>query len=440
MRGRLLVAMWSVTLAASGGPLIAQQQQARGGGADDSRGPQEQREVTSESQDDDRLKGIPKWLRAFASPDRNEGLSINAGIIVAGSSLSGGAGYRRLNLFKNLDYEVEGNLSIRGYQDYRAAIGLLDARQSTLEFDVADRKVASLFNTTARKSPGSALYVDLRYRDYPRHTYYGTGIDSIEENRADYALHGLSIEGVWQWQLTSALGVSARGGRLDLDVGPGHNDSLINVEDRFAPARTPGAPEQPLYVTYGVGVVHDTRSEPGLPENGHMLGVAVRRYTASDTPAAFASSASAGTNLSFTRVTFDARRYRRAFSERGVLAVRGLVSSDFTGENGATPFYLQQSLGGGETLRGFHSYRFADQALAHASVEYRWRLHRYVEIAPFLDTGTAAPSLSRLSLSSLKMSPGVGIRGRTNRRTIGRLDWAWGSEGHRISVGLGPAF
>jgi hypothetical protein len=229
MRGRLLVAMWSVTLAASGGPLIAQQQQARGGGADDSRGPQEQREVTSESQDDDRLKGIPKWLRAFASPDRNEGLSINAGIIVAGSSLSGGAGYRRLNLFKNLDYEVEGNLSIRGYQDYRAAIGLLDARQSTLEFDVADRKVASLFNTTARKSPGSALYVDLRYRDYPRHTYYGTGIDSIEENRADYALHGLSIEGVWQWQLTSALGVSARGGWLDLDVGPGHNESLLYV-------------------------------------------------------------------------------------------------------------------------------------------------------------------------------------------------------------------
>src|SRR5262245_43488047 len=290
---------------------------------------------------------MPRWLKAFSSPDEKEGLSVTAGIIVAGSSVSGGVGYRRLNLFKGIDYEVEGNLSVRGYQDYRAAIGFLDARPSTLELDVADRKVASLFNASSRKSPGSALYLDLRFRDYPQHTFYGTGIDSREEDRADYALHGLSVEGVWQWQLTSAWGVSARGGWLDLEVGFGHNDSILNVEERFALALTPGAPEQSLYFTYGAGIVHDMRLEPGSPENGHMFGIAGRRYSASNMSA-----------LSFTRVTFDARGYRRLLSERGVLAVRGLVSSDLRGENGATPFYLQQSLGGGETLRGFHSYRF----------------------------------------------------------------------------------
>ena len=111
-----------------------------------------------------------------------------------------------------------------------------------------------------------------------------------------------------------------------------------------------------------------------------------------------------------------------------------------TGDTGRTPFFLQQALGGGETLRGFHSYRFADQSLAHVSVEYRFRAHRYVEIAPFLDTGTVAPSLSRLSLSTVKMTPGVGFRGRTDRRTIARLDWAWGSEGQRLVLGIGPAF
>jgi outer membrane protein assembly factor BamA len=123
-----------------------------------------------------------------------------------------------------------------------------------------------------------------------------------------------------------------------------------------------------------------------------------------------------------------------------VLAVRGLASSDLAGDTGDTPFYLQQSLGGGETLRSFHSYRFPDQALAHASIEYRWRAHRYVEIAPFLDAGTVARALSRLSLGSFKMSPGVGIRARTNRRAIARLDWAHGSEGHRIVIGTGPIF
>jgi hemolysin activation/secretion protein len=73
-------------------------------------------------------------------------------------------------------------------------------------------------------------------------------------------------------------------------------------------------------------------------------------------------------------------------------------------------------------------------------VEYRWRAHRYVEIAPFLDTGTIAPSLSHLSVGAPKMSPGVGIRARTNRRAIARLDWAWGSEGQRIALGMGPVF
>jgi outer membrane protein assembly factor BamA len=399
-----------------------------------------QRDDAAPPDDDGRLKRMPRWLRAFSSPDEKEGISVTAGIIIAGSNLSGGVGYRRLNLFKNIDVEVEGNLSVRRYQDYRLAIGLLDSRPTTLELDVADRKVASLFNASSRKSPGSAVFLDLRYRDYPRHTYYGTGIDSPEENRADYALHGLSVEGVWQWQLTSSLGVSARGGWLDLEVGPGHNDALLNVEERFFPPLIPGALEQPLFFTYGAAIVEDTRLEPGAPEDGHMLGVALRRYSALDGPAAVAQGALAPRDLSFTRVTLDARGYRRLISERGVLAVRGLVSTDLTGDNGATPFYLQQSLGGGETLRGFHSYRFPDQSFAHASVEYRWRAHRYVEIAPFLDTGTVAPSLSRLSLRSFKMSPGVGIRGRTNRRVIGRLDWAWGSEGHRIVVGTGPAF
>jgi outer membrane protein assembly factor BamA len=427
MRGRLLLAAVWLTIAASAASVAAQQQTKTA--ATDADAPAKQREETPDAQNVGPLKHMPRWLKAFSSPDDKEGLSVTAGIIVAGSNLSGGVGYRKLNLFDDIDIELEGNVSVRWYQDYRAAIGLLDSRASTLEFDVADRKVASLFSSTSRRSPGSAVYLDLRFRDYPRHTYYGTGIDSSEDDRADYALRGLSVEGVWQWQLTSALGVSARAGWLDLDVGPGHNDTLLNVEERFAPALTPGAPEQPLFFTYGVGVAHDTRVDPGAPENGYLAGVAVRRYSASDMPA-----------LSFTRVTFDARSYRRLFSERGVLALRGLVSSDLAGENGATPFYLQQSLGGGETLRGFHSYRFPDQSLAHLSIEYRWRAHRYVEIAPFVDTGTVAPSLSRLSLGSFKMSPGVGIRGRTSRRTIARLDWAWGAEGQRIALATGTAF
>jgi hypothetical protein len=301
MKGRVLLAAMWLTIAASGASLAAQQQTKAA--ASDADAPAEQREEKSDAQNDGPLKNVPRWLKAFSSPDDNEGVSVTAGIIVAGSNLAGGVGYRKLNVFDDIDVELEGNVSVRWYQDYRAAIGLLDSRASTLEFDVADRKVASLFNSTSRRSPGSAVYLDLRFRDYPRHTYFGTGIDSSDDNRADYALRGLSVEGVWQWQLTSALGVSARAGWLDLDVGPGRNDSLLNVEERFVPALTPGVPEQPLFFTYGAGIAHDTRLEPGAPGNGYLAGVALRRYSASNMP-----------TLSFTRLTVDARGYRRLFS------------------------------------------------------------------------------------------------------------------------------
>lgn len=383
-----------------------------------------------EPQDEGRFKSIARKLGTIASSDDKEGISISAGIIVAGSGLSGGVGYRKLNLFNSpIDVEVEAMMSYRLYQAYRASIGFLGERSSTLEFDTADSKVSSLFNASAPKTPGSAVFLEMRYRDYPSHTYYGTGISSLEENRADYALRGMSAEGVWQWQVTPTFGVGARGGWLGLDIGRGHNDSILNLEDRFIPSTVLGAIQQPAFLTYGVGLVHDTRSNPRIPEDGRMLGASLRRFSASDSE-----------RLSFTRITADLRAYQRAPSERGVIAVRGLVSTDLTGDTGSTPFYLQHSLGGSDTLRSFHSYRFADLALAHATVEYRWRAHQYVEVAPFFDVGTVAPGLSRLSIGALKMSTGVGIRARTDRRAIARLDWAYGSEGHRVVFGMGPAF
>jgi outer membrane protein assembly factor BamA len=385
----------------------------------------------TEPLDEGRLKGIARKLGNLASPDdKDQGISIEAGIIVAGSGLSGGVGYRRMNLFKSpIDVEVEGTVSVRLYQAYRASIGLLGERSSTLQFDTADSKVSSLFNASAPKTPGAAVFLEMRYRDYPRHTYYGTGMSSLEENRSDYALRGASVEGAWQWQVTPALGVGARGGWLGLDIGSGRDDSILNLEDRFIPATVSGLITHPAFFTYGAGIVHDTRSNPRIPEDGRMIGASLRRFSASEME-----------QHSFTRLTLDVRAYRRALSDRGVIATRGLLSTDLTGETGSTPFYLQHSLGGSATLRGFHSYRFADLALAHASVEYRWRAHRYVEVAPFFDIGTVAPGLSRLSVGALKMSPGVGIRARTDRRAIARLDWAWGSEGQRIVLDMGPAF
>ena len=48
-----------------------------------------------------------------------------------------------------------------------------------------------------------------------------------------------------------------------------------------SPAATiSGALEQPRFLTLGAGLVRDTRQQPGAPENGTFVGVALRRFDA----------------------------------------------------------------------------------------------------------------------------------------------------------------
>jgi outer membrane protein assembly factor BamA len=380
------------------------------------------------------LSAFRQWLergvRGLDGPSGDRGVSVAIGGIVPGSGFAGGIGYKHLNAFpRGIGFQLDGRVSHRRYLEFAAAIGFLNDRSSSVELDTADRRPSSLFNDSTLKEPGSAVYVETRYRYYPQQSYYGGGLAARIEDRADYALSGVSVEGVWQRQFTRAIGMSVRGGVLDIQVGKGANSTVVNFEDRFPPATVSGGQSQPRFFTLGAGLVRDTRQQPGAPEDGTFVGIAARRFTAGGAP-----------DLDFTRVALDVRWYARSIAPRGVLALRGLLSSDFTDNGGPTPFYLQQYLGGGDTIRGLRSYRFQDQALYVLTAEYRWRVHRYFDIVPFVDAGNAAAALPRLSLHSLRISPGIAFRARTDRRTLARVEVAAGPTGYRIVVGTGPAF
>jgi outer membrane protein assembly factor BamA len=96
------------------------------------------------------------------------------------------------------------------------------------------------------------------------------------------------------------------------------------------------------------------------------------------------------------------------------------------------PFYMLPSLGGQNTLRGYHDYRFHDRDLVAVSVESRWALTAHVDGAVFIDAGTVAPRLGDLDLSALKTSYGVGLRLHTRTTTLGRVDVGISSEGWRV--------
>lgn len=391
-------------------------------------GPQDADGGTEGRQRSGRWVRLGKRLLAApdATPEAGGGFSPTAGTVVSGSGLAAGARYRRVNVLPHgLDAEAGVMVSLRGYQEYALSLGWMDRDRSTVAFDTADTAISSLFNADSPKTSGRAAYLDVRHRVYPRHRYFGVGIESRPGDQGDYTLSGSSIDGVFQHQFTPVFGLSVRGGWMHLHTGAGHDDAFVDVMDRFAATGLPGLDRQSAFVTMGAGLVWDARDNPRAPEAGWLAGTSLRQF-----------AAVSGAAPSFARATIDLRGYRRV--PGGTVAVRSLTSADLGGS--ATPFYLQTSLGGPNTLRGFANYRFTDRALAHLSAEYRWRAHRYIEIAPFLDAGTVAGSWTRLGAGRLEMTPGIGLRGRTDHRMLGRVDWSRSREGHRITLGVGTAF
>ena len=192
--------------------------------------------------------------------------------------------------------------SVRLYQDYRAAIGFLDERSIHARVRHRRRKVASLFNASARKSPGSAAVSRHALSRLPEpHLLRDRHRLARREPRRTMRCAGCRSKGVWQWQLTPALGVERawRMARSRRRTRTQRRDSSISRSDSYQ-RRFPARPTSRCSSPYGAGIVHDTRSDPRLPEDG--ADGRRRRSAGSLHPTCRA--------LSFTRLTFDVRGYQ----------------------------------------------------------------------------------------------------------------------------------
>ena len=357
------------------------------------------------------------------------GISPKIGSIVSGSGIAFGVGLRADRFFgrHSTNQEFQAMWSFRGYQRYEALIGSIEHRRRAVGLRAADENVTGLFADRESKAPGNAAYLAVAYRRSPQLDYFA--LDGPKLPPADFAVTGTSFDGVIQWQPTENVGLAMRAGLLNLALGPGTRESTPNIETRLKAEEALLMLRQPRYLTAGIAAVADTRNNSRAPTSGRFLGLAVWRFVPLDAEAE-----------SFTRLAADWRTYRSIGSDRHVAAIRLLASTDTSAARSSTPVYLLYWLGGSNSLRGFPSYRFRGSALAHLSIEYRWRAARRVEIAPFIDVGAVAARLSQISRAPFKVSPGIGVRIRNDDRILFRVDWARGSEGHRVLFSLSPAF
>jgi len=329
-----------------------------------------------------------------------------------------------------LDFHASGAYSIYGYQFYEAEFGrvpYIGRRLPRTGKGTTDLFLLSDIERTA-SVPGFHIFGSARYRDYPREDFYGVGPDSVIANRTDYRLKDAFFEGVVQTRV-GRVALMGRAGLMKPSIHPGTDSLYPNTELSNTEATAPGLTTTPDFVVTSAGAWLEMRDQPANPHSGVSLGLAVSRFD--DRHAS---------EFQFNRLVMDAREYIPLGSHRHVIALRQVASLDTPDAGSVVPFYLQPNFGGSTFLRGFGSTRYRDNKLLAVSAEYRLGLHKNIQFALIYEAGEVSPTMNEFNLNRLKYDYGAGIRLKTLKRIIARLDVLHSSERTRLDIRLGPSF
>jgi hypothetical protein len=273
------------------------------------------------------------------------------------------------------------------------------------------------------------LGVEGVYRHQPQDDYYGPGPDSRSEDRVsflykDQEFQGRAIATFWPW-----LSAGTRFAHLAPKIRSGTDDRFPSIEQVFDEGAAPGLNEQPAFL-YGEGFAEvDYRDDTGHTRAGGHYSLTFRKYSDRDFD-----------HYSFRSVDLMLRQYIPIFDKKRVFALQLAMAGTDADEGHQVPFYMQPTLGGGQTLRTSRDYRFRDTHTMWMNAEYRWEAFSALDMALFTDWGKVAPKFSDLDFSDLEHAYGIGFRVIAARTVIFRLDLATGSEGFRTVVKYSRVF
>lgn len=316
--------------------------------------------------------GLERFINDFESGRRNWHPFIQSAYSGGGFTL--GAGYaRHVSPYNFVD--VRGSYTVAGY------------KRAEVEF-VAPR----LFN---RRATLSALG---GWREATEVGFYGVGTNTSEPDRVDYAFR----------QPYSSVTFSIRPTRRTLVLGGGlewsrwtqrpADSGLPSVETRYTTDTLPGLGARVTYLHTQGTIGFDWRTSPGYSRRGGFYGVTLHDYADPDDI------------FGFRRVDYEAIQHIPIFREAWVISLRGRVSTADDKSDQDIPFFMLPAVGGGSSLRGYHSWRFRDRNSLLLQAEWRIMVNRFMDAAFFYDAGKVTSRTSDLDLDGLKTDVGFGVR------------------------------
>lgn len=277
------------------------------------------------------------------------------------------------------------------------------------------------------RAEGPYLELSARRRDFPQEDFFGVGPNSQASQRSNYAQRdsfGGVTAGFEKGLFEAGVGVGA----LEVTIGEGTDTRMPSSTAIFSPAEMPGAAERSQFLVIQPFLEFATVDRAINDRAGGVYRVSVAQYRDRNLD-----------RYSFVRWEADARHYFSFAKDTRTIALRAVAESTRPDAGQDVPFYMQPTLGGAHSLRGYRTFRYRDRAAALLQAEYRWRVNEFVTGALFYDMGAVGASLDELG--RFERNYGIGLRAGSRMGSAFRLDYAFGGrEGNRLLIRFDDVF
>jgi hypothetical protein len=269
----------------------------------------------------------------------------------------------------------------------------------------------------------ASVVTRLRWQDAPKLRVFRLGPDApdLTVNWGEEKTEGsarLRLQLAHALRLGSGFGIEryeTTGGRID----------LTDAGDLPAVPPLPGLGTNPWYAHAFFSAAIDSRLSPDYSRDGHLFEAAIHTYNDlhdSQDP--------------FGRFEAAAQQLIPTHGGKGVIDVSAQTWLSLSDGDRSVPFFLMPSLGGSNYLRAYPSYRFRDRHALFLRGEYRWAVHKMMDVAGLVEAGKVAPAVKGLTLSNMAESIGGGIRVHTKTSSLVDLDVAHGRDGYKFTLGF----
>ncbi len=287
------------------------------------------------------------------------------------------------------------------------------------------------------KLAGTGLFTggDLKYENRGDEHFYGIGPDTSLGDGTSYRMERTHLEGIIGYEFLNTWNLKGIFGYRNVNITNGEDGGRGIIDEIFVASGRQPIPglSGDRILSWNLELEHDTRDSKDVPTEGGY-----ERFH-------FSFNKGMENDTGYFKYRGEAAHFFKLFSDRRILALRGVAEhNDEIGER-KVPFFEKARLGGfgtwprlGDVHRGYRRDRFYDDSLLLFNMEYRWAVWEYrlwtMDSVLFSDVGQVFDEWNKFQFDNFRISYGLGFRLNLEKNVMIGLEIARANEGTEVYV------